>query len=263
MKLPQGNKEDSLSKKPLTLVGMLFIAFPISINVPFALLSRSFEYPGILARPAGEILTRFGAGGLPLLATWYAFALVGIPFFAAMVLLPQAIDRERDASLRLGTVAGLLAGTLQVIALLRWVFAVPLLARLYLDPASTDATRAAATMTFDVLHRFVGIGLGEHLGPLFLAAWTVLVAGAMTRAGVTHRWLAAVGRFSALLLVTGLAGGVARALDQPRAVLDALPAIGFLFWSAWVIGSGIQLLRAARHPGARDRLTGRSVQTAG
>jgi hypothetical protein len=236
-----------MSKKTLTLVGSLFIAFPISINVPFALLARSFEYPRILSRPAGEILTLFAGGGLPLLATWYAFALVGIPFFAAMVLLPKAIAREGDSSLRLGTVAGVLAGALQIAALLRWVFAVPLLARLYLDPASSEATRAAAAVTFDLLHRFVGIGMGEHLGPLFLAAWTALGARAMVRAGVIPPWLAAVGSISALLLVIGLASGVARALDQPRAALDALPALGFLLWSVWVIGSGIQLLRAARH----------------
>jgi hypothetical protein len=237
-----------MSTKPLSLVGSLFIAFPIAINVPFAVLARNFEYPRILSRPAGEVLTLFGARGLPLLATWYAFALVGIPFFAAMVLLPKAVGREDDASLRLGTAAGVLAGTLQVTALLRWVFAVPLLARLYLDPASSEATRAATTVTFDVLHRFVGIGMGEHLGPLFLAAWTALAAGAMVRAGVTPRWLAAVGRISALVLVIGLANGVARALDRPRATLDALPAAGFLLWSAWVIGSGVYLLRAAHRP---------------
>jgi hypothetical protein len=34
------------------LVGATFIAFPLAINVPFALLTMRFGYPDILRRPA-------------------------------------------------------------------------------------------------------------------------------------------------------------------------------------------------------------------
>ena len=44
--------------------GARLIALPIAFNPFFFLLGRLFDYPAILRRPVGEILSRFHAGGL-------------------------------------------------------------------------------------------------------------------------------------------------------------------------------------------------------
>jgi hypothetical protein len=43
-----------------------------------------FDYPAVLRRPAGEILTLFNAGGTRLILTWHAFA------FLALLFVPLA-----------------------------------------------------------------------------------------------------------------------------------------------------------------------------
>jgi hypothetical protein len=50
----------------LLVVGVLLILVPIAFNVLFAELARTFDYPDILRREPGEILTRFHAGGTAL-----------------------------------------------------------------------------------------------------------------------------------------------------------------------------------------------------
>ena len=46
-----------------TLAGVFLIAVPVAFNAAFALLAARFDYPDILRRPTGEVLSRFQAGG--------------------------------------------------------------------------------------------------------------------------------------------------------------------------------------------------------
>ena len=50
------------------------------VNIPYTFLFMNFEYPDILRGPTGYLLTRFQEGGTGLLFTWFASALVGIPW---------------------------------------------------------------------------------------------------------------------------------------------------------------------------------------
>ena len=56
------------------LTGVLFIAGAILVNIPYALLISTFDYPEILRQPAEVILVRFEAAGPGLIALWLAFA---------------------------------------------------------------------------------------------------------------------------------------------------------------------------------------------
>jgi hypothetical protein len=58
------------------------IIYALAFNIPYANLARIFEYPDILRRPAGEVMTLFASGGAELILTWHAFAL------AAFLLVP-------------------------------------------------------------------------------------------------------------------------------------------------------------------------------
>jgi hypothetical protein len=57
------------------------------------------------------------------------------------------------------------------------VFAVPLLSAQYAAPGSSDATRRTTGLLYDLLNRYVGLTVGEHLGFLAMAAWTACLAG--------------------------------------------------------------------------------------
>jgi hypothetical protein len=156
---------------------VLLILAPIWFNVTFALLAKRFEYPGVLRLPTQEILERFRQGGSSLILLWWAFMLSGLLMIGAVVLLSTSLGF--GPLVVLATVIGVLAGLVQMIGLLRWVYLVPSLARSYLDPEASQSQRDADAAVFRAFHQFLGVGVGEHLGYLFTALWTMLVGAAI------------------------------------------------------------------------------------
>ncbi len=95
------------------------------------------------------------------------------------------------------------AGTVQVVGFARWTFAVPYLAGSYVDPASGPATRDATVVAFEVLHRFVGGALGEHLGFALTAVRRIATAVLLARLPRRPRLLAPTGVVAGLAIATG------------------------------------------------------------
>ena len=48
-------------------------------------------------------------------------------------------------------------------------------------------------MTFAILHRYLGVGVGEHLGYLLTGAWTILVAASIVTTTAIPAWLGWIG----------------------------------------------------------------------
>jgi len=213
---------------------LLLVIVPVAFNVIFIALGRAFDYPDILRRPTDQILRRFAAGGRRLVLLWYAFAFTGVLF------LPLAlIVGELTADDPLGRAAvpfGLIAGVVQLVGLLRWSFLVPYLAGAYVAPTTSQAARDATTVTFESAHRFLGMGIGEHLGYLFTSAWSVLVALALLRSDLVPDALALAGVIPTAAILAGLL--------EPAGwrSAGAINAIGYLAWSVWLIAVGIALL---------------------
>src|ERR671929_492411 len=170
--------------------GLLLIIVPLAFTVCFTLLQQLFEYPDILRQPTADILAKFAAGGVPLVAVWYALTLTAVAFVPLTLLLHRVLaERDAPALLWVATAFGVLAGLSQALGFLRWPFLVPHLANSYLAPGASEAQRAAAGMVFEAFHRYAGMALGEHLGYLSTSVWTMLVAIAMVRSGLVPRWL--------------------------------------------------------------------------
>jgi hypothetical protein len=219
------------------LTGILLIAVPVLFNLFFFQLQSSFDYPSILRQPPDAVLTRFAAGGSSLIGLWYGFAMVPALFIPAAVLLRRAFP-ETTPLLDLATPFAIVAGVVQLLGLVRWPFLVPELARSYLDPAASDASRAAALTVFSAFHQYAGVAVGEHLGYLFTGAWTLLIAAAMLTSPVFRTWWGWLGLVSAVGILIGLLepAGVA--------IAGTINAFAYIAWSIWLIGTGVFLLRA-------------------
>src|SRR6185436_21018680 len=102
-------------------------------------------------------------------------------------------------------VVGIVAALVQGVGLARWPFAVPELARRYVaaDGPDEEETRHSIEVVFAVLHRYLGVGIGEHLGYLATGLWTVLVAGSILVGTVLPAWLAIAGVLIGLALLVG------------------------------------------------------------
>jgi hypothetical protein len=223
-----------------TLAGLLLLLTPIAFNTLFTLLSMTFEYPDILREPSGYILRHFEEGGGALVATWYGFMLTAVLLIPVAVLVHKVVGGDATPYMGLAAVFGVVAGVVQFLGLVRWPFLVPYLADTYLDPASSEATKAAAAVTLQAFNRYAGVAVGENLGYLFTALWTALVAHAMLRSPLFKPWLGWVGMVDALGILIGT-------LEPAGFELAGnIVTFSYILWSLWLIVVGVFLCARSR-----------------
>ncbi|MEN4042606.1 MAG: DUF4386 domain-containing protein [Anaerolineaceae bacterium] len=229
-------------KTQKVITGFLLIAAPILFMGAFTLLQINFEYPDILRQPAGYVLERYAAGGSGLVANWYAMLFSALLFIPIAVLLHPFLAREDTWYLPLATTLGVLAGIVQMLGFVRWPFLVPALATSYLNPAASETTREMLRTAFLAFNQYAGVGIGEHLGYIFTAFWSLLVGLAMLGSHRFPRWLGWVGILASLGIIVGL-------LEPAGATwAGAVNAMAYVFWALWLLLSGILLLIRGDRP---------------
>jgi hypothetical protein len=216
-------------------------------------LSVTFEYPDILRKPAGYVLHSFDAGGNVLVAIWYGFMLTAVLFVPLAVLVHKILARQDTPYMAVATAFGVVAGVVQFLGLVRWPFLVPYLADVYLDAASSGATRESVVVVFEVFNRYAGVAVGENLGYLFTGLWTMLVALAMFGSPLAfRRWLGLLGMVSAAGV---LVGTLEQAGFEPAA---NIVVVGYILWSIWLALFGIllSLPKSIRNQALQDNPAG-------
>jgi len=228
------------------LTGTATILLAFAFNVPFAMLGSSFDYPGILRRPAAEVLEKFHAGGAGLVLTWYGFMLSAVfmlPVAAALGAHLPAL-RRRDALRAIGMFAGLAASLLQAIGLSRWVFVVPDLARIHSDPQSSELARANAQATFDLLNHWGGVAIGEHLGQIFTVLFVLCLAiSQIVDSGKLNKAAGSIGILTAALITIGLGEGIMISIAAEPGILGAFSVLGYMAFALWLMVTGASLFR--------------------
>jgi hypothetical protein len=212
------------------LTASLLILAAVLANVGFTALGSVFNYPDVLDEPAGQVLAAF-RDNRGTVSGWFS-----VLALSAALLAPIAIGVGRLSSqraMRIAVPVGIIAAVVQVIGLLRWPILVPGYAS---DAASTNAgVAAAARDSFTTASDVLGTALGETLGYLLTAAWTVLVVVALGRR-YAGRWLQVLGAGSAVLVL----GGVLSPLGLP--VIDTANFFGYVLWSLWLIALAVVIL---------------------
>ena len=224
------------------VMGVLLILVPILFNVVFADLARTFEYPDILRKEPGEILTRFRAGG-----SGPRPALVGVRARRPR-LHPVRRGRPGDPgarhapSRRSRSPSGIAAGLVQAIGLVRWPFLVPELARRYTDPAATQAQRDMVELVFS---SDPSPARRRDRRALRLPADRPVVRrrsrprSARPPPTIVPAWLAIPGFIVGLALMIGSLEFVGPNEPTGWSVADKLVPIAYIGWSAWLVVLGI------------------------
>jgi hypothetical protein len=223
-----------------TFAGVLLIVAPLWFNITFVLLGKRFEYPDILRRPAEDILARFRAGGSSLILLWWVFMLSGLILIAAVVLLGQSLGFW--GIVPLAVTIGVLAGLVQMLGLLRWVYLVPSLARTHADISVEAGQREASLAVFRAMHQYLGVGVGEHLGYLFTGVWSVLIGVAIARRDVMPSWLGWVGIVVGAGLILGSAEFLGPNEERGWKLAGGAIPILYIVWSIWLLAMGIALV---------------------
>ena len=230
-----------------TVTAILLIAVPIAFNVAFFALGSAFDYPSILRKEPDEILRRFAAGGSGLILRWELLMLSALAMLPLSTLLGGLLLPSPPFAF-LSIIVGAMAALVQTLGLARWPFAVPELARRYLaapDGAAGDSTRSSVVVVFSTLHRFLGVGIGEHLGYLLTGAWTLLVAASILvgeSAVVLPAWLGIVGLVIGIALLIGTLEFVGPNEPAGWALAGTIVPIAYIAWSIWLILLGVFLL---------------------
>jgi hypothetical protein len=201
-------------------------------NVAFLGLGSVFNYPDILQESADEILAEFRDDQGTIITLFVILAL------SAALLAPIAILLGRLAGNELGRWSigvGIAAAVVQVIGLLRWPLIVPFLA----DREDTDA--------FETVHTVLGTVVGETLGYLLTATWTVLIIYALGQR-LAGRWFTYLGLIAAALIALG----VLVPLDVPGT--DLANFVGYILWSIWLVGFAALIWRRSHVEGPAVQL---------
>jgi hypothetical protein len=223
------------------LTAWLLILAAVLANVGFSALGSIFNYPDVLDEPAGKVLAAFRDSQDAVTGWFLVLAL------SAALLAPIAIGVGRLSAaraMRIAVPVGIVAAVVQVVGLLRWPILVPGYAA---DAASSNAGIAAdARNGFTTASDILGTGLGETLGYILTATWTVLVLVALGRryAGL---WFQVLGSVSAALVFIG----VLSPLDLP--VVDSANFIGYVLWSAWLVAFAVVMLVHERRTAVSTR----------
>jgi hypothetical protein len=221
------------------LTAVLLILAAVLANLGFTALGSIFNYPDVLDEPAGKVLASFHESQ-GAVSAWFVVLAI-----AAALLAPIAIGVGRmstERAMRVAVPIGITAAVVQVVGLLRWPILVPGYAS---DAASTSAgVASSARDAFTTVSDILGTAIGETLGYLLTAIWTVLVVVALGRR-YAGRWFQVLGVVSAALVLVG----VLSPLDI--AGVDTANFAGYVLWSVWLIAFGVVILVRERRE-ARD-----------
>lgn len=221
-------------------IGLLLILGAIGVFIPYTILTIIFDYPDILRHDAGIILSKFHEGGSSLIFTWFLFALLGLPFIPAYVLIGQKLESKLKF-VRWVTAIGIISVIVQMIGLLRWTFVVPVLANNFVTAVS-EAAKESNKVAFQTIHQFGGVLLGEHLGQLFTIIWTVMMCIAFDKLRLFPRWLIWLGYFSSAIYLLAQAE-LFKTVIPSFPVWDMAGFIGSTLWLIWLIILGIKFLK--------------------
>ncbi len=210
------------------VIGYCFIIGVTLVCVPYTLLILQFNYPDILRENSEIILVNFYHSGPSLILTWLAFALLGLPLMEAAILFGQKYE-SRLYFVRWATTLGVLGFTFQIIALLRWVFVVPIIAKQFIDGNNTE--KLIAISNFKVVHQFGGVLLGESLGQLFTIFWTIMIASIMIQIKLFPKKIHIFGILASIIYLTA----------QLEYIHQVIPGI-FYFKLSGLIGSTLWLI---------------------
>lgn len=221
-------------------IGVLLVLGALGVLIPYIILTIIFDYPNILRQETGIILSKFNEGGSRLIWTWWGFGILGLPLLVAYILLGQKLE-SKFTFIRWVTTLGVIGLVVQMIGLLRWVFVVPILAKNFVT--GNEITKEVSKVTFQTVHQYGGVVLGEHIGQLFTIAWTIMMTLAFAKLRLFPTWMTWLGYISATIYLFAQLELFATVIPN-FPVIDLAGFVGSTLWIIWLIFIGVNFIKA-------------------
>lgn len=228
----------SLPKMPLhRTTGWVLILEGLLMFVPVAILGRAINWPQSLSEPAAVVLPLLTQKAAEVRLGYFIYLVYSILFWLVALLTVRVVSNGESESiwLRLATGFGIASTIARCLGIIRWLVAMPALAMLYMNPATSPQTREAIAVVYRVLNDYAG-AIGEVLGvSLFAAIWLAIVSLTILRTNVLPNWIGFLGLFSATLLFVQLA-------ELFGIDLGAFISVSVGFLQLWFLLTGIAIL---------------------
>ena len=222
------------------VAGSALIVLPLLFNFSFGMLAKNFDYPDILRESTSVVLQKFNGGGTSLVLTWWVFMLSAVLFAPVSLTTVVVLDESLGWLSILSVVLGALSAIVQFLGLVRWPFVIPYLAR---ESANASEARAEVIdVVFQVLNRYLGVGVGEHLGYAFTGSWTVAVSSLVLQSSDINAVFGISGIVVGLVLLMCSFEFVGSHEQNGWKIAAILTPITYVLWSVWLVILGIFFL---------------------
>jgi Domain of unknown function (DUF4386) len=228
----------SLAKKSLfRTAGWVLILESLLMFVPIAILGHAINWPQSLSEPAAVVLPLLTQKATEVRLGYLIYLVYSILFWLVALLTVRVVSNGESESiwLRIATGFGIASMIARCLGIIRWLVAMPALAILYVNPATSTQAREAITVVYRVLNDYAGT-IGEVLGvSLFTALWLAIVSLTILHTNVFPHWIGFFGLFSATLLAVQL-------VELFGVDLGAFISVSVGFLQLWFLVTGIVIL---------------------
>lgn len=222
--------------------GITMITEQATFLVTLFTLGAAINWPESLSFPAETVFPLMVEKSSEVFTGYYFYLLSSILLIPMAILLKSALSDEKDPVLNLilniAMGFGMISGAMKILGIIRWLFAMPMLAQVYLDPASSEAMRQTAVINYNLLNTYAG-KLGEHIGVQLLTTFFVgTLAIALIRSSKISSWF---GWVAIPVATMSLPWEDLLGTDLGPFLMISGASLGF-----WIIGSGIVFLRLSK-----------------
>ena len=217
---------------------LLIIEFSLIFAV-LAILGAAINWPASLDEPASVNLPLILAQATGVKLGYFLYMVYSVLIIPVAFVISRMVAGGNQPNTLLNIANGFAIGSavLRVLGIIRWLIPMPILARIYTDPATSPATREAVAAMYDMLNAYAG-SIGEVLGVGFFAAlWVGITAFVILRDGTLPRWIGVYGLLSAVALTAGLL----EIIEIDAGALLSVNVTMLHFW--WLFIAGILLFR--------------------
>ena len=214
----------------------LIIEF-LLIFAPLIILGAAINWPGSLDEPASVNLPLILEQYMALMTGYSIYLVYSLLFWPMAYLTGRAIvigDTE-NILFRVASGFAVLSTLARTLGIVRWLFAMPVLARLYTNPAATENFKESISMDYEMLNAYAG-GIGELLGvSLFASIWLVLISILLMRSSHWPNWLGYFGLMAAASLLLNL-------LEMVGIDMGAMISVSETLQHFWMLATAIVFL---------------------
>lgn len=181
---------------------LLLLAMVVTITAPVIILGASFNFPSILREPAAAAFALFRENQTIIIFGYYIFLLSSLLFIPLTLVLQKVLFQTKSkTALNLFAGFGLATAIFQCIGFVRWIFVMPFLTKSYFDKPESQQT---ITIIYEMLNRYAGMSIGEHLGFLVMGFWTICLGLILLQHPSFNKWIGVIGVIIGVWLIASI-----------------------------------------------------------